>query len=243
MSDVHDTLSSGFQTTKWQMVVAAGSDQTPTRKQALEELCRIYWPAIYAHIRRQGFSPPDAEDHTQEFFCRLIGGAMLQPLSSEKGRFRSYLLACCNHYISNSRDYANAQKRGGGLLFLSIDAAVGESVFQAALKDPVTPEMEFERSWANALMERVLIKLQKDYQEAGNEKIFALLHPLITDVSPRGEYARLAHRLNVTESNLQIMVHRLRRKHVELLRNEVKSTLVDPSELEGELRHLIAALM
>jgi RNA polymerase sigma factor (sigma-70 family) len=241
-SDVNDTLSSGFQTTQWQMVMAAGSSDSPVHKQAMEELCKIYWPAIYAHIRRQGFSPADAEDHTQEFFYRLIERPMLNQTSSEKGRFRSYLMACCNHYISNSRDYAKAQKRGGNLMFVSIDTAMAEHGFQATLKDPVTPEREFERGWANALMERVLIQLQRNYQNEGHGDIFALLHPLITDAFPRGEYAQLAARLEVTEANLQVMVHRLRRKHVELLRNEVKSTLLDHSELEDELRHLISAL-
>jgi RNA polymerase sigma-70 factor (ECF subfamily) len=41
---------------------------------------------------------------------------------------------------------------------------------------------------------------------------------------------------------VKVTVHRLRRRYGELLRQEVAHTLADPSEVEQEIRHLIAAL-
>ncbi len=39
---------------------------------ALESLCRIYWPPVYAYARHRGYSPEHAEDLTQGFFAKLL---------------------------------------------------------------------------------------------------------------------------------------------------------------------------
>ena len=40
----------------------------------------------------------------------------------------------------------------------------------------------------------------------------------------------------------RVAAHRLRRRYGELLRREIASTLVDPAEVEDEIRDLFAAL-
>jgi hypothetical protein len=60
-----------FATTHWSVVLAAGSPDTPQAAAALERLCRAYWFPLYVFARRQGNSPEDAQDLTQDFFCRL----------------------------------------------------------------------------------------------------------------------------------------------------------------------------
>jgi RNA polymerase sigma-70 factor (ECF subfamily) len=37
-----------FATTCWSAVLAAGRESSPQTDKALEELCRIYWPPLYA---------------------------------------------------------------------------------------------------------------------------------------------------------------------------------------------------
>ena len=60
-----------------------------TRAQgALSTLCNIYWYPLYAFVRRQGRSPHDAQDLTQEFFARLIGKNYLGEVDRNKGRLR-----------------------------------------------------------------------------------------------------------------------------------------------------------
>lgn len=113
-SRAYDTMLAGFQTTRWELIANASEPRRPEREQALEDLCRIYWPAIYAYIRKKGFSPTDSQDLTQDFLFQLVKGTMLEEVQAEKGRFRSYLAACCNHFISNHRDAANTLKRGAG---------------------------------------------------------------------------------------------------------------------------------
>src|SRR5206468_697828 len=63
---------SAFVTTQWTVVLTAARSDTPRAHAALENLCRSYWPPLYAYVRRRGNSPADAEDLTQEFFARLL---------------------------------------------------------------------------------------------------------------------------------------------------------------------------
>ena len=60
-----------FTTTHWSVVLAAADQETPEAAAALERLCRTYWNPLFAYVRREGHSPEDAQDLTQEFFASL----------------------------------------------------------------------------------------------------------------------------------------------------------------------------
>src|SRR5437660_12692854 len=100
-----------FATTRWSLVAAA---KDPAARQALAELCELYWYPVYAFVRRRGHSADDAGDLTQAFFARLIETAGIAGADPDKGRFRSYLLGAVRHFLANEHDLAAARKRGGG---------------------------------------------------------------------------------------------------------------------------------
>src|SRR5437660_12389122 len=87
-----------FTATHWSVVLAAGQAASPQAEEALEKLCRTYWYPLYAYVRRQGHSPPDAEDFTQGFFALLLEKSYVGVADREKGKFRSFLLSALNHY-------------------------------------------------------------------------------------------------------------------------------------------------
>ena len=61
-----------FAATRWTVVLQAREKNSPEVGAALETLCRVYWPPLYAFARRQGRTPHDAQDLTQAFFARLL---------------------------------------------------------------------------------------------------------------------------------------------------------------------------
>jgi hypothetical protein len=71
-SDSTAPATGQFAVTRWSVVLAAGSSDSTHARDALETLCRAFWHPIYAFVRRQGHSPQDAQDLTQEFFARLL---------------------------------------------------------------------------------------------------------------------------------------------------------------------------
>src|SRR5436309_5057587 len=127
-----------FTTTHWSVVLMAGQSASRQAEAALEKLCRTYWYPLYAYVRRQGHSPHDAQDLTQEFFARLLARNYLGSVGREKGKFRSFLLAALNHFMADERDRARATKRGGGKVLISLDEEDAETRYQADMASPLS---------------------------------------------------------------------------------------------------------
>jgi RNA polymerase sigma-70 factor (ECF subfamily) len=234
--------AANFAPTRWSVVLTArGSDSTHVRD-ALEKLCRTYWPPIYAFVRRQGHSPHDAQDLTQEFFARLLEKNYLADVDRAKGKFRSFLLASLKHFLANEWDKAMAQKRGGGKIFVPIDAQSAETKLGIDPADAQSADKIFERRWALTLLEQVLRRLREEYIGDGKEELFEQLKPTLTEASGRISYAAMGARLGMSEGAVKVAVHRLRQRYRELLRAEIAETVASASEVEDELRNLFAAL-
>jgi len=234
-----------FATTRWTVVLAAGTGTAPDADRALDELCRAYWYPLYAYVRRQGRSREDAEDLVQGFFATFLAKNYLEGLSGERGRFRAFLLACLKHFLANEHDRIHRKKRGGQALHLSLDWQSADTCYQLEPSHDASPDRAYDRAWAVALLDRVLGRLEGEcaaedqsgriqFQRA---KDFLVLGP---EAIP---YAAAAQGAGMTEGALRVAVHRLRRRYRQLLREEIAQTLAaaQPTQVEEEMRSLFAA--
>ncbi len=194
---------------------------------------------LYAFIRRQGESPHDAQDLTQAFFTRLFEKDYLLAVDRQKGRFRSFLLASLKHFLSNERDRARAQKRGGAQGPLSLDFENAESNYQIEPIDQLTPEKIFDRRWALGILERAINRLRQAYTADGKAVLFDQLKPTLTEARGSTSYAALAVQLGISEAAVKMAVHRLRQRYRQVLRAEIAETVADPDEVEDELRQVL----
>ena len=114
-----------------------------------------------------------------------------------RGRFRSFLLAACQHYLANRHDHETAKKRGGGRAHLPLDFtdAAGRFANEPAHAD--TPEREFDRRWALELLGRAVAGLRAEYGESGRAKLFDALKDCLTG-GAEVRHAELAARLGMT---------------------------------------------
>jgi len=235
-------LSHGvFATTHWSVVLAA-KDSDSAAARALEQLCRDYWRPIYAYIRRDGRGPADAQDLTQEFLSRFIEKDWLGHLQDRRGKFRSFLLTFLKHFLSDARDRANAQKRGGGLTFISLDELAEEEHHFFEPRDPLTPDQVFERRWAQTLMARAVARLRQEYVDDRKEELFDQLKDLQPGSRSEQNYVEIGARLGMSEGAVKSAVHRLRLRHRDLLRQEIGNTIEDAKDVDGEIQHLIQVL-
>jgi RNA polymerase sigma-70 factor (ECF subfamily) len=230
-----------FATTHWTLVLEACRSDSTSAQKALAQLCQTYWYPLYEYVRRRGNSPEDAEDLTQGFFARLFELNSLTDVRREKGKFRSFLLASLNHYLSDERDRARAQKRGYGQI-TSLDAAAAEARLSREPADTLTPEKLFERKWAMAVLETVVQGLRREYQASGKEPLFMALRFSIAGEKNAEPYQKLAAELNLSEAALRVAVHRLRQQYQRALRKEIARTVASEAEVEEELRYLVKAL-
>ena len=231
-----------FDTTHWSVVLRAGENDSPEAAAALASLCRAYWYPLYAYVRRQGHDFADAQDLTQEFFARLLERKDLRFADQKRGRFRTFLLTAIKHFLINEWNKAKRQKRGGGCTLISLDAEKTETRFRAEPADERSPDKAFERRWAMVVLDRVLDQLKTEFATAGQTPVFENLKSLLTGEGSESSYAEIGRRLGMTEGNLKVTVHRLRRRYRELLRKEIALTVDDPKIIDEEIRELIAAL-
>jgi RNA polymerase sigma factor (sigma-70 family) len=231
-----------FATTHWSVVLAAGHASSPHAQEALEQLCRTYWYPLYAYVRRQGHSPEDAQDLTQDFFAHLLAKGFPRGATPERGKFRSFLLASLRHFLVDQHRQADAAKRGGGQRTVSLDESRAEERFRREPQHELTPEKLYEREWALTLLDRAQLLLREEYVVAGNAELHDRLEGFPLAEKSESSFQQAATELGMTESALKSAVHRMRARYRQLVREEVAHTVADPAEVNEEARHLIAVI-
>ena len=227
-----------FVTTHWSMVLRAAELNSEQAEKALAELCRIYWPPLFAYIQARGYSRQDAEDLVQEFFSRLLAKNYLGAADQSRGRFRSFLLASLKHFLANEWDKTQALKRGGGMVMVPIDFNAGETSRGFEPAGGLPADKIFEQRWAMTLLDQVFARLAKKYVEAGPSDLFESLRSVLTKDEDSLRYSEIAARRGMTEAAVKMAVQRMRSRYRELLREEIAKTVASPDEVEDEIRHL-----
>jgi RNA polymerase sigma-70 factor (ECF subfamily) len=227
-----------FATTQWSLVLAAGAEANSKSDQALEKLCRTYWPPLYAYVRRRVSDLHEAQDLTQAFFERLLEKKFLAQVDPQRGRFRSFLITAFQHFLSKEWDKARAQKRGGAMIKLSLDFA-SQNSGGGHFTTELTAERLYDRQWAITLLNRVMTRLQREMERGGKGRQFQTLKELISG-SGDSSYAAAAGELEISESAARMAASRMRGRYRELLRDEIAQTVATPEEIDDEVRHLFA---
>jgi DNA-directed RNA polymerase specialized sigma24 family protein len=232
----------GFETTRWSLVQAAGAEESGQAHDALCILCETYWFPLYWYVRRRGYDADAAQDLTQAFLTRLLEKHDVQDARRERGMFRTFLLASLKHFLLNDAQHRRAQKRGGGVVPLSLQFDTAEGRYQLEPPDTRTPETIFDRRWALTVLDRALQRLRIESAQAGRSARFDLLKTALLGESPAGGYQAWVADLGLSEGAIKVAVHRLRRRFQHILRDEIAETVSSEAEVDGELRYLWQAL-
>lgn len=231
-----------FQTTRWSIVLKAGDRSDVESREALSELCEAYWYPAYGFVRGQGYPEDRARDLTQAYFAALLDKEFLRDLSPERGRFRSFLLVSIRHFLSHERDRERAKKRGGEAALISFDVGDAERWLASERSGELSPERAFEVRWALTVVRRTMLRLEREFVDAGQRERFELLRGFLMGDGPTPTYEELADRLDVTVNGIKSMVLRLRKRFGILLRAEVAQTIEERGDVDAELRHLLRVL-
>jgi RNA polymerase sigma-70 factor (ECF subfamily) len=215
---------------------------SPAGVEALETLCRAYWPAIHAYIRRSGKAPEDARDLTQAFFARVLDKGLISIADGAKGRFRTFLLMLLHRFLADEHDRASAQRRGGGEALLSLEELAAEEARPFEPADFRTPEQEFDRRWALATVDNALRHLRAEAERNGMGELFNALRGFLAGGDPDETVGVIAGRFGLGEGAVRMRLTRWRTRFRDLLRQEVAQTVPRAADLDEEMRHLLAAL-
>jgi RNA polymerase sigma-70 factor (ECF subfamily) len=237
-----------FATTRWSLILSAAHSDSEEQKarDALEELCRIYWRPVFAFVCRRGYSTEDAQDLTQDFFVKILEGNWLEHADVNRGRFRTLLLTSLQHFLVNAAERRHTRKRGGGVEFISWDDWMAEAPSQLSISaralDSLPAERLFDLRWATTVVEQALRRLREECEGKDRLRLFYALSRHLIEERDEVSYAKLSAALGVTESAVKNLLHAMRHRYRCLLRDEVAHTVESPAEIQGEIRYLCAAL-
>lgn len=218
-----------FPTTRWTIVSNLANGERRLKFVAWDEFCRAYQRPLYRWLHTRTGDAHLAEELVQSFFSKLhLKEHALDSLDASKGQLRCWLLSCLRrHWIDEWRARAPAT------------VEIPEDT-----PDHATPSDEiYDREWAFSLSRRVLAGLRDEYQARGKSRLFdAMLHAL--DSPHESDRAAACRDLNMSENHFAVAFMRFRERLAVRLREEVAATVIgnDASEIDAELRHLIAIL-
>jgi RNA polymerase sigma-70 factor (ECF subfamily) len=230
-------------------MVLACTDSTggdATVRNALTELCKTYWRPIFAFICRRGYSVPDAQDLTQDFFLMMLEGDLLKRADPSRGRFRSLLLKAAQNFLADDTIRKLARKRGGTMKFVSWDEWIAEAPSRLSVPaheaETWPAERIYDVRWAATAVEHALRQLGEECETRGRRRVFDVLSDCLAAERQDVSYQKLSKSLGVPEASVKRLVHQLRVRYRHLLREEVAQTVEKPEDVDDELRYLCAAL-
>lgn len=233
-----------FMTTHWTLVRRAADEMRrldESEAGALEELCRIYWPSLYAYARACRMDEQASCDVTQAFFARLLERNDFALADEARGKFRWFLLTAFKNFLTNHWRAEKALKRGGAIDFVALDAlppAQWEALDPGDSK--MAPDRVYERRWAQTILAAARERLADELSGQKAER-FAVLSQFLPGAEPRESHAVCAKKLKMSEGAMKTELSRLRKRYRDALRAEVARTLSDPGETDDEIRYLVAA--
>lgn len=222
--------------TVWSIIIGASDRGSASRQADFERLVHIYWkPVCWYLVRRHGCSREDARDLTQEFFARLYDSDHLAYAGPERGRFRTFIKLQLRNVVVDELRRRSAQKRGGGRgVALAFDPDDPAEPRWPGL----SPEEEFDHSWAHDLLEEAVGQLERLARAARRNTMFRAFRLCVID-SPQLSYAECAARLRIKEGDVRNYVFRLREELRSILLRLVRDTVERNEDAEEELNSLI----
>jgi DNA-directed RNA polymerase specialized sigma24 family protein len=228
-----------FPATAWSMLHQARGEAPVEALAGWERLARAYWQPLYAFLRRRGADHHSAADDIQGFFAHLLSKDFLRRIERGNGLFRSFLLKSLQHWRTDHHRAATAQKRGGGQTPLAL--ADLEAIGQTPLSAGATPEEAFDRRWARAVYDNALAALHARLAARGREPLFLQLRGRLTGQGT-AKYQEIAAALGMSETGVKQAALDLRREFGLTLRDEIRRTVSDESQVDEEVRYLLSLL-
>jgi RNA polymerase sigma factor (sigma-70 family) len=225
-----------FPETPLSAVLGAGSTDAVVRARAFEILVQAYWKPVYKAVRRKWRkSNEEAKDLTQAFFTRALEKAMFDSYDATRGRFRTFLRACMDNFVTNERIADQRLKRGGQLIKLSLDFEGAEAELAGAAAG-LSPDEQFDQDFAKSLFDMGLDALREELAAAGKEGNYEIFqrYELGDRNEKRPTYAELAEQLGIKVTDVTNRLAASRRLFRRLVLQKLREITASEEEFESE---------
>lgn len=228
-----------FTQTSYTLVRALGDREHGAA--AADELTRIYWPAVYAYLRRSGLDRDAASEMAQSFFYKKVfQGELFARYDPSRGRLRGLILSALKHHVIDEHrgEVVRGKGRIGGVPVTAVaDPASGSSC----------PEDAFERRWATVQLEEAMRRCEGYFRENGRGshwEAFAdrIYHPVVHSTSPPS-HEELACRLGFRKAaDVAAAIQLVKRRVLLFLREIVAETIGEAEDADEEYGQVLGVL-
>src|SRR5215510_13828722 len=155
--------------TRHSILEAVRSADADVRRGGYDAMVAVYWKPVYKYLRLNwNAGEEEAKDATQEFFARAIEKSFFDAYDPSKGRFRTFLRTCLDHFAANERKAAGRLKRGGGRPIEPLDFETAEGELgHHDVAVPADVDDYFHREWVRSLLALAVDDLHAEYERAG----------------------------------------------------------------------------
>ncbi|MEW6027394.1 MAG: sigma-70 family RNA polymerase sigma factor [Planctomycetota bacterium] len=233
-----------FRKTYWTSLLRAKNKKSAGYQSAVNYLVSAYWKPVYFYIRRKGYDVETAKDLTQSFFTVFLEKEYIKSVDRDKGKFRTFILAALNHFLSREREYIQAKKRGGSKILLSLDFAKAETEIHYEPADKETPEKILTRAWAQAILSQALDRL-KDVLDTASDRVYLDVFECYLNTGQADQdtsYKKMAGQFGISETDVRNYLHRVKRKYREYIKDEIRKYVTDEDALKEEMQELFDIL-
>ena len=228
-----------FPPTNWSLVSAVRGFNTVEADTALEELCRIYRPAVLAFATQALNNETEAEDLTQDFFVDFLSRGRIAQANREVGKFRTYMLSHFKFVLLDYLKRRRAAKRGGSASHVSSD-----ELTDAEMPSSIPDASIFDVQWALSMVREAVRLLEKEESAKGGNIPFSELQGFLPgSVTAAKTYEELTAKYGVSDGALRVRVNRLRSRFKDLLNLVLADTVKSASDLEAEREALLGGIM
>ncbi len=199
-----------FPATQWTHIRKAGRGDTAGLI-AMDEVCRVYWYPTFATARsKHGMDHHQAEDITQGFWAWLLEHGHVGRAVPERGKFRSFLMTCFDHFVLHEWRKRVARKRGGQSPHISIQSDDWNERFEREMGCSTSPAEHLERVWEDAALEAAFHEVEIEWQRRKRGPLFAALKEHLANGAKHGALREIAEVHELSENNLRQCIFRLR---------------------------------
>jgi len=231
-----------FLTTHWSLIEDV-KKQTDQDRALIGLLLERYWKPVYCYLRQKRYDNEQAKDLTQGFFHEIVLNLdLIQRADQSKGRFRTFLLFALNRYLMNQKRKDNTQKRIPRDKIVSLDTIESPVLPQGVIESG--PEDSYNYAWVSALLDQVLVEVQRRCCEQGIEthwRVFSekVVEPMLNSSTPPSLADICAKHGIESEKKASNMIITVKRRFQATLKQYVRSTVASESEMAGELKEII----
>jgi len=232
-----------FLTTHWSEIGKIATDGDTTNLDLVNDLLKKYWKPVYCFLRRKGYDNEQAKDLTQGFFQEVVlTRGLIQRADQARGRFRTFLLAALEQYLSQVHRHETSRKRVPKDKLFHLD-----QIDPSNLPEPVeglTAAQSFNYAWISDLLDTLLSEVQAACHNQNKTVHWQVFHDRILkpimDNTPAPSLEEICDKYGIENpAKASNMIITVKRRFRAALKRHVRRAVADNEDIEEELKELI----